>query len=52
MVKDLIPLFQTVAWVAFALYLVKYFKPEVVLLRKVLNQRLEGGEWSGLGLLN
>jgi len=42
-VKDLIPLLQTVAWVALALYLVRYFRPEVVLLRKVLNQRLEGG---------
>lgn len=49
--KDLIPLLQTVAWVALALYLVRYFRPEVVLLRKVLNQRLEGGGMVRIGLL-
>lgn len=41
--KDLIPLFQSALWVALALYLVKKFRPEVDLLRKVLNQRLESG---------
>lgn len=49
--NDLIPLLQTIAWVAFALYLVKYFRLEVVLLRKVLNQRLEGGGMVRIGPL-
>ena len=49
--KALIPLLQTVAWVALALYLVRYFRPEVVLLRKVLNQRLEGGGMVRIGQL-
>ena len=41
--KDLIPLLQPALWVALALYLIKKFRPEVDLLRKVLHQRRESG---------
>jgi hypothetical protein len=49
--KDLIPLFQTIAWVALTLYLAQYFRPEVVILRKVLSQRLESGGMVRIGPL-
>ena len=49
--KDLLPLLQSILWLAFALYLVNLFKPELGLLRKVLMQRLEGGGQVKIGPL-
>jgi hypothetical protein len=49
--EALVPLFQTIAWVALALYLAHYFRPEIVILRNVLSQRLESGGMVRIGPL-
>ena len=43
MIKELVPLLQTFLWIALILWLIKYFKFELKLLREVLVKRLESG---------
>ena len=47
--KDFIPLFQTLLWICFALFLILIFRPEINLFRKILAERLKTGSSVELG---
>ena len=46
---EFVPLFQTLLWILFALILILIFRPEIKLLRDVLEQRLRKGSSVEIG---
>lgn len=48
-IKAIIPVFQTILWIALILYLLWYFRKEVEIIRGVLSQRMESGSSIEIG---
>ena len=47
--REFIPLLQTILWILLILWFIKFFRPELKLLREVLVKRLESGGYVKIG---